>query len=303
VVGSEGGPRRALVVGEALIDSRPTGRVVAGAPVHVAAQLRVLGWEVWLLSAIGRDADGDWVAETLDALGVGTRLLQRAAGLPTPVADVRADGSFGIATLGAFGALEVPPDLPPHELLVWSPLVGWGEGGLARLGALLERTRAGTRVFDVNLRPPYVDRAVLRCSIQAATLVKTSRHETPTVLEALGVPASEGLGGCFARAEHLRALCESAGDEGARLLLADGGELAERAYPVEVVDEVGAGDALTAGLAHAFALALEPGAALRLGLERSAGVLSQPGGLPLEAPLEARRLAGVAGPVEGGTRP
>lgn len=288
-------PGRALVVGEAVVDVRPAGRVVAGAPVHVAAHLRVLGWEVSLLSALGRDADGDWVAETLDALGVGTGLLQRPSGLPTPVAEVRGDGSFGIATLGAFAALEVPPGLPPHELLVWSPLVGWGGGGPERLGALLSRSRAETRVFDVNLRPPYVDSAVLRRSIQAATLVKTGRHETPTVLEALGVPPAEGLRGCFARAEGLRVVCESAGPDGARLLLVDGRELAEPALPVEVVDEVGAGDALTAGLAHGLALDMEPGAALRLGLARAAAVLSQPGGLPPEASLEARRLAGIVG--------
>lgn len=290
----ERAPGRALVVGEALIDVRPSGRVVAGAPVHVAAQLRVLGWEVSLLSAIGRDADGDWVAETLDALGVGTGLLQRPSGLPTPVAEVRGDGSFGIATLGAFGALEIPPGLPPHELLVWSPLAGWGEGGLARLGALLERSRAKTLVFDVNLRPPYVDPVVLRHSIEAATLVKTGRHETPTVLDALDVPVGEGLRGCFARSDRLEAVCESAGPDGARLLLADGRELAEpAAAAVEVVDEVGAGDALSAGLGHAFAVGMEPGEALRFALGRAAAVLAQPGGLPAEAPLEARRLAGV----------
>jgi fructokinase len=293
-----GAPGRALIAGEVVIDVRAGSRVVAGAPLHVAAQLRALGWQVSLLGALGRDPDGDWALAVIGELGIDTSLLQRIPDRPTPTVEVRAaeeGGGFVFPTLGALGAAEVPDELPAHGLLVWSALVGVGPGGRERLDELLARSAARLRVFDVNLRPPFVDPAVLRRSVLAANVVKAGRGEVRTVLDALGVPPEVGLWGLFGVARGLEAICESAGPEGARLLLADGRELSAPAPTAEVVDEVGAGDALTAGLAHAFALGMEPGAALGLALERARGVLSQPGGLPPEAPLAARRLAGVLG--------
>ena len=48
----------ALVFGETLIDEHPGERVPAGAPLHVAAHLAVLGWRVTLVTRVGYDADG-----------------------------------------------------------------------------------------------------------------------------------------------------------------------------------------------------------------------------------------------------
>ncbi len=66
--------RRALLFGEALIDEFPDRRVVAGAPLHIAAHLASFGWEALVVARVGDDADGRAIRERLERHGVGTSL-------------------------------------------------------------------------------------------------------------------------------------------------------------------------------------------------------------------------------------
>jgi fructokinase len=287
---------RAVIVGEVVIDIRGDQKVVAGAPLHVAAQLHALGWKVYFLSALGQDAEGDRAMAVLVELGIDTSLLQRVCDLTTPKVEIRPEGRehrFVFPTLGAISALQIPRRLPAHDLLVWSALIGVGSVGPERLDELMLRSSATFRCLDVNLRPPWIDREGLRRSVSATTILKVERSEVPTVLDVMCIDPEEGLKGLFGVVPGLEVICESAGADGAQLMLSDDREFHAPAPSVEVVDAVGAGDALTAGLMHAFALGMEPRAALHLALERARGVLSQPGGLPPEASEAAKRLAGI----------
>jgi fructokinase len=103
--------RRALVFGEALIDVFPDERVVAGAPVNLATHLAALGWNVGLISRLGRDPDGRRIFDELARRGVDTSLLEWDEELPTGEVTVRiSDGShdFVIHEPAAWDAIEGP---------------------------------------------------------------------------------------------------------------------------------------------------------------------------------------------------
>ena len=78
-----GAARAAITYGEALIDEYPDRRVVAGAPLHVAAHLADLGWHATLISRVGDDTDGRWIVDTAAKHGVDTSLIEIDPVLPT----------------------------------------------------------------------------------------------------------------------------------------------------------------------------------------------------------------------------
>jgi fructokinase len=121
------------------------------------------------------------------------------------------------------------------------------------------REAGPTTVFvDVNLRPPWWDRERVLEQLRGAHWVKLNRDE----LECLA-PGDERA---FLQSLGLRGLLLTEGSRGASLLTADGAHHEVRpAGDVEVVDTVGAGDALAA----VAILGLLRGWPLRLTLERA----------------------------------
>ena len=148
--------------------------------------------------------------------------------------------------------------------------------------ALVAATRPGAfRIFDVNLRPPFVDRAVIEGSLVLANVLKLNDLELPVLAEMFGLP-----GGAEAEMEELARRYELAlvaltrGAAGS-LLLAGGHRSDHPGLPVEVLcDTVGAGDAFTAALAVGILAGRTLDEINRHANEVAAFVCSQPGGTP-----------------------
>jgi fructokinase len=129
------------------------------------------------------------------------------------------------------------------------------------------------RIVDVNLRSPFVSSETLRWCIGHADVLKISDEELPEVGRLLDL---KELAASFP-AESDDQLTSAAADAASRLLeiapdcrlvaitLGPRGSLLADKYstnrhlgiPTQVVDTVGAGDAFTAGLAHAYMRGLE----------------------------------------------
>ena len=143
----------------------------------------------------------------------------------------------------------------------------------ATIQAFVEASSAAcVRVCDVNLRMPFCSAEVLRWCLRQATVLKVSDEELAAVGALLGDEAI-GLGAAMSGADLTGSALTEAAARAAQALLAQapqcrlvaitlgphGSLLANRAgvsrhagFKVEVADTIGAGDAFTAGLVHAY---------------------------------------------------
>jgi fructokinase len=253
-----GNPRRALVIGEALIDiverdGRVTGEHVGGSPLNVAVGLARLGRGVDFLTHIGADDRGRRIVDYVKRSGV--RLVSgsmSAARTPTSLATLDASGSaqylFDIEWQLA-GTPEVAPPLVAHTGSIATVL----EPGCRATMALLDAYHlSATITFDPNVRPALIedadiargriDRLVERCDVLKASdedLRWIDPHHSPEQVARTWL----GLGPSI--------VAVTMGDQGAFAMCA-AGTVRVPARPVNVVDTVGAGDAFMTGLIDAL---------------------------------------------------
>jgi fructokinase len=294
-------PFQVIAVGEILWDLLPAGRQLGGAPANFIQHAHALGADAGLVSRVGDDDLGREAVARLRARGVAADLIQMDPQAPT--------GTVGV---------EIGPDHQPrftiHEDVAWDRLA-IEEAALAAVraadavcfGSLAQRTAPGAaairrlvdasrpgalRVFDVNLRPPFVRAEVVSASLELATVLKLNDQELPVLGAMLGLGDTEeqqldGLVRCYG----LRLVALTRGGQGS-LLVGAGGRSDRPAVPVEVADTVGAGDAFTAalvmGLLHGWPL----DETNRSAAEVAAFVCTRPGGAP-ELPPALRRRYGA----------
>ncbi|MFH1330248.1 MAG: PfkB family carbohydrate kinase [Actinomycetota bacterium] len=271
-------PRRALLFGEALIDEFPDGRVVAGAPLHLAAHLASFGWEALVVARVGNDADGRAIRERLERHGVGTALLEVDPVLPTGTAAITlhpgGGHSFTIRRPGAWDAVEGPEVIPPHDVLYFGTLPLRDPRSRAALERVLPAT--ALRVVDANLRPPDYDIARVSFAVTHADVFKVSVDELPEVAGLLRVAADPRALIAFGP----EWVCVTHGAAGAELHHREGRRWEVPGEAVEVVDTVGAGDAFLAGLIDGLTADGAGAAALRRAQSTATASVAQRGGFP-----------------------
>lgn len=284
-------PPRVVCFGEVLWDILPHGRYPGGAPFNVGYHLHRQGAEVCVASAVGTDPLGDELLARLTAWGIPTAGISRLEAFPTgtvtaelsPSGDARYTLHENVAwdrihlteaTLRAAGGADA---------VIFGSLAQrstFNRNSLDELLALLPAQ--AWRIFDVNLRAPFDDLALVGALAGKATVLKLNAAEAAR----LAAGAEEEPGQEEAHARRLqqetrcRIVCITAGARGAGLL-ADGEWLWEPGQPVAVADTVGAGDAFLATLT--MRLLREPShlrTALNAASRRGEWVASQQGATP-----------------------
>jgi fructokinase len=294
-------PFRVMAIGEILWDLLPAGRQLGGAPANFIQHAHALGADARLVSCVGDDELGREAAARLRARGLATDLVQVDPQAPT--------GTVGVA---------IGPDHQPrftiHEDVAWDRLAV-EKAALAAVqtadavcfGSLAQRTAAGAiavrrlvsasrpdalRIFDVNLRPPFVQPDVVRASLELTTVLKLNDQELPVLAGMLGLDGTEErqLNELLQR-YRLRLVALTRGGQGSLLVGAEG--RSERpAVAVEVVDTVGAGDAFTAALVLGLLNGWPLEETNRWAAEVAAFVCTRPGGTP-ELPAALRYRYGA----------
>lgn len=257
----------ALVVGETLIDEYPGERVVAGAPLHVAAHLVSLGWRAMLLTRVGRDTDGERIVTACRDLGIDPELIETDPTLPTGTTGITLGTSghtFDVRSPAAWDAIHGPDPVPAHDALVFGSLPLRHPTAAATV-LRLAAASTGLVVFDANLRPPHVDRGALIWAIGVADVLKMNEEEAGEIGDAAIGPAW---------------VCVTRGAGGASLHHRDGRSWTAAAVATDVIDTVGAGDAFLAALVDGLVADDDPGAVLAAANRRAAGVVGRRGGLP-----------------------
>ena len=275
-----------LVVGEVLWDALPQGLFLGGAPLNVACHLHTLGECVAFASRVGDDMLGREIRRRLTGRGMRTDLIQADTVRPTGFVEVTLDAAdaptYRICEPAAWDAIAEEEGLlaaaREASVLVFGSLAQRAAHSRATIQALWSMD--GLKVFDVNLRPPFVDRAHVEASLHAADLVKLNEDELQVIADWLGITG--GLPEAVGRLSEQCAtptVCVTRGAEGAVLWRED--QLFEHAgYRVAVADTVGAGDAFLAGLLHSGLAGASGGEMLAFANRVGAYVAGQQGATP-----------------------
>jgi fructokinase len=285
--------------GEILWDCLPSGKHAGGAPFNVTAHLAQIGASAALISAVGQDSLGDEIIEVAEEKGVNTRFVARAQdGLATGTVlvtlDAKANATYEIVQPAAWDEIEVLPEaleaVAQAKALIYGSLAGRSPYNLNQLGRLLE-TGGPLKFFDVNLRPPFAEPALVIELAQRADVIKLNDEELGKLASWIrtgegtaDTPRSiEGLSrACAVIAEgtNTSRICVTRAAEGAALW--DAGELVCAPAPrVVVKDTVGAGDAFTAGLMVGLTRGMETRELLVNACRLGAFVASHPGATPV----------------------
>jgi fructokinase len=243
-----------LCVGEVLWDALPEGLFLGGAPFNVACHLRSAGVPATMVSRIGDDRLGEEVVRRAERYGVGVDLIQVDPTLPTGFVRVAVDDAgnpaYEILAPAAWDAIATTEALlrraADARAIVFGSLAQRNATSRATIERLWESS--ATMVLDVNLRPPYDDREIVRRSLRRADVVKLSVPELDRVAEWFGLRGdAEAMVAALAKQFDCDVVCVTRGSGGAGLWHA-GAWTEHPGFEVEVRDTVGAGDAFLAVL-------------------------------------------------------
>lgn len=279
-----------LCVGEVLWDALPAGLFLGGAPFNVACHLRAAGLPTAMVSRVGRDLLGDEARLRLARYGVGTDLIQVDPSLPTGFVrvsvDDAGDAEYEIVEPAAWDAI-APSDVllrraAEARALVFGSLAQRGEVTRSTIERLLETD--ALKAFDVNLRPPYDDREIVRRSLARADVVKMNDLEMERLADWFDLPRDpRELAAALAEAFACDTVCITRGSAGAALWR-DGRWIEHPGFEVEVRDTVGAGDAFLAVLLAGLLNGAEDRALLQHANLIGAYVVTQLGAVPADQP-------------------
>jgi fructokinase len=280
-------PLRIACFGETLYDLLPAGKAPGGAPMNVALHLTRRGLQAHLISRVGQDALGDELLAYLQGQGLDTRFLQRDPHYPTGTVAVDmsdpTEVRYEIVQPVAWDHIHLPSSgretLAQADALVFGSLALRQPVSAATLQALLDEAQ-GLKVFDINLRPPFVDWETIDRCLHAADLAKVNEHELASLGQRLGLPAGEAdiLRGLQAR-YGLRGLILTQGAAGAAWFA---GEtfVQQPGFAVKVADTIGSGDAFLAAFLSRYLRGEAPADCLHYACATGALVASYPGANP-----------------------
>ena len=230
------------------------------------------------------------------AEGVDLSRLVELASEPTGVALILVDrhGENRIAVAGganlALDSVQVRDALKRLALTSADVLL---VGHEIRTGATHEALRLGRQAGATTILNPAPASGLARPTIELADIVTPNRGELATLAGGQGKPAKLAKG-LLGRAAGDRAVIVSLGAEGV-LLVHREGTIAIPAPAVDVVDTVGAGDALNGSLAAGLASGLKLEAALRRAVVAASLAVTKAGareGMPTTQELK-RAVTGV----------
>ncbi len=245
---------KVLCYGEMLWDLFPDVAVLGGAPMNVDIGLKKLGADVSMLSSCGYDMLGENLLEYPSANGLSARLVQQN-NYPTGVVNVylseNNDASDNIVFPSAWDYIQKPKVHPELDALVYGSLSCRNKTSFDTLITILNNK--ALKVFDVNFRPPYVDKTTVEQLLQKADIVKMNQDELFQISKWNGVDLNDlEVATEFVFQKYaVNVLCLILGSEGAYVRTTQE-EFVQNGFEVKTIDTVGAGDAFLAGFIYNY---------------------------------------------------
>lgn len=174
----------------------PSGRQPAGDALQLASHLHQLGQPVQLISSVGDDELGRELLDFSAGQGLTNQLIQQSKTHLTGVVKIThhpgRPASWKIVEPVAWDYIQysaaVRTAVREAQVLVYSSLVARHFTSRETLYRLL--LDAPFKVFDINLRPQYYSREVVKYLLQQADFVKLDQQELTEIMGWLGQPAA-----------------------------------------------------------------------------------------------------------------
>ena len=285
-------PRPVIVgIGEVLWDVFPDGAKFGGAPANFACSIAGLAkgrWDVAVVSAVGVDELGEKAVQSLQDRLVGIEHVARKS-QPTGQVHVRLDdqghASYEFAEDSAWDHLEWSNAL---ELLASrTSVVCFGTLGQRHPNSratirrfVNETPRTALRIFDINVRKPFIENSVILDSLRIANVLKMNEDELPILAELCHLSGSPATMMKHLQSQFsLQLVALTRGDAGALIVRAE--DVSD--FPginTRFVDTVGAGDAFTAMTAIGLLQGLDLDTINRKACQVAAFVCTQSGATP-----------------------
>jgi fructokinase len=285
-----------VAIGEALWDVFPDRRRPGGAPCNVAFHAARLGDRGVIVTRVGADALGAELIAFLSTRGVVTDFAQRDDTRPTGTVSVTMEGSdprYAIAEDVAWDHIAADDDtralVRSAKVVCVGSLAQRSEPSRSAIQQLLSDAGGHALVvFDVNLRPPFVDAEVIEATLRVADVVKMGEAEAAGLSSLLDRPS---LTDWLLHDAGVQAVCVTRGEHGASMTTRHGTTSTPGiAIDSSTGDAVGAGDAFTAAMAHHLVRGTAPDESLDAANRYAALVATKAGAMPV---LTDEEVAGI----------
>lgn len=173
----------AICFGEILWDMLPDGPQPGGAPLNVAYHMNKLGMPTSILSKVGKDVQGDELIALLDSWGIDKQFLQFDDNYKTGEVIAKMNNgnevSYDILFPVAWDYIEknsgLKDKINSSSYIVYGSLASRNETTRESLFELLKTD--AIKVFDINLRPPFIGQDLLKALLDKADIVKFNQAE------------------------------------------------------------------------------------------------------------------------------
>ncbi len=246
-------------------------RAVAGAEVNVAVALARLGHRVGWASRLGADPLGSFILDTLRREGIDTSCVTRDADYPTGFqlkSRVRSGNPEVVYYRRGSAASQMAPNAQDsayirsaRHLHVTGIPPALSASCRAYTYVAIEQARAAgmTVSFDPNVRPTlWASEAEMRRILNDIAMRADWVMPGLAEGELLTARTRPEEIAAFYLSRGVRVVAMKAGAAGAYLYTSDGEAITMPAFPVEVVDTVGAGDGFAAGIVSGLLDGLGP---------------------------------------------
>jgi len=277
---------KVVIFGEMLWDCLPSGPVPGGAPMNVALNLHQLGLEPHLISAVGKDKDGEKLVNFLNSFGLPTGMIQLHPTQET--SRVLVDDSdpenikYTIISPVAWDYIQhnqqMDQMLANADAFVFGTLAVRNGESLQTLLQLLQQDIL--RVFDVNLRPPYDDFLLVEKLLDYTDILKINDDELKALADYFNLDQDIELVCSYLVKNYApQLICVTLGSKGAALYF-NNKLITHAGYKVKVADTIGAGDAFLSGFIKCYLEGKAPDQLLDFACKLGAFVAGKEGGTP-----------------------
>ena len=277
---------RPLCYGEILWDVLPDGPQPGGAPLNVAYHLNKMGVSTSIISKIGNDSNGERLVSLMNTWGINLQFLQVDTVYPTSEVLAKMNGNevtyeivFPVAWDFIAKNSNIQSSINSSTYFVYGSLASRNETSRNTLFKLLETD--AIKVFDINLRPPFMERDLLKILLEKADIVKLNQAELELVQIIFNGPLStEASQVKFIRDRfNVGEVVITKGESGASYYTS------KKGYhlwgnEVKVTDTIGSGDSFLAAFIANHYLKAEPEIILKNAIAMGAFIATKKGGCP-----------------------
>lgn len=274
-----------LSFGEILWDIFPGYKKPGGSPANLAYHLHVLGNQSSLISKVGNDANGNELLTFISQKGLDTKFIQKDSQMSTGTVGVefiKGEPAYTIHQPAAWDFIEMTEQLGSAvkhaDAICYASLSQRQDESRKTLRKILSRNKPGClKVFDLNLRPPFIDQTSILESIEWADVIKFNEEELATVSSWFN---TNNLPVHILEKKADKIILVTLGVKGSKMITSTD-HYRQEAFPVSGDgDFVGVGDAFLACVTHQLLKKQDLNLILSVANRYASFVASRQGGMP-----------------------